>query len=46
MSHVAGTINLADILTKSQATSVFVSLMAAYDAYAGVHSVESSTTAS
>ena len=30
--HLPGKINVADILTKAQATSVFVELMAAYDA--------------
>ena len=34
LSHIAGVINLADILTKAQAVSVFVNLMTAYDAYA------------
>ena len=34
MSHIAGTTNLADILTKAQAVSVFNSLIAMYDAYA------------
>ena len=31
--HLPGKINMADILTKAQAVSVFVELMAAYDAY-------------
>ena len=33
--HITGPTNLADILTKAQATAVFVQLMAAYDAFVG-----------
>ena len=36
MQTIPGSINLADILTKAQAVSVFNALMAAYDAYASV----------
>ena len=33
MIFLTGSANIADILTKPQAVSVFVELMAAYDAY-------------
>lgn len=35
MTHIAGVVNLADILTKAQSVAVFTQLMAAYDAYSG-----------
>ena len=33
MVHLPGKVNMADILTKAQAVSVFNELMIAYDAY-------------
>ena len=33
MVHITGRINMADILTKAQAVSVFLELMAAYHAH-------------
>ena len=33
--HIAGKINIADILTKSQVVSVFTELMGAYHAHVG-----------
>ena len=33
LQHLPGKVNIADILTKAQAASVFVELMAAYDAF-------------
>ena len=33
--HLPGKVNMADILTKAQAVSVFNELMSAYDAYVG-----------
>ena len=40
MQHVTGTVNLADILTKAQAVSVFNQLIAAYDAFVAAALVE------
>ena len=33
LKYIAGTINVADILTKGQAVAVFTTLMAAFDAF-------------
>ena len=35
--HLPGGVNMADILTKAQATSVFTTLMAAYEAFTTTH---------